>query len=222
VLLNLGNSQSSADVNPSARWREIVLLCQHRCYICMCFQTLLGKPAGLRDLGSSTSYHSVWARGMRMCWTRQLCCQRHQVCSTLIMPEPFYAQVQTQTSVPAGVVASLSQHRQCLNLWLAQVLGEAIMPPESPAVQHLLMLAALAPQRLGFDPSEASTYRALPAALKVWVSVTISCSDAHAKMVQRRSQSLDPSEAFTYRYVSGISLCQPNTHRTLTCHYHYK
>lgn len=42
-----------------------------------------------------------------------------------------------------------------------------IVPPETPAAQHFIVLAALAPQRLGFDPAEASTFQALPRALKV-------------------------------------------------------
>lgn len=51
--------------------------------------------------------------------------------------------------------------------WQVQVLGELLVPPEMPAVQHFIELAALEPQRLGFDPSEASTYRTLPTALRV-------------------------------------------------------
>lgn len=132
----------------------------------------------------------------------------HVLVATTVLPEPsglqhvaksepFYAQVLGKTSVPAGDVASHSQHRQCLNLWLAQVLGEAIVPPESPAVQHLLMLAALAPQRLGFDPSEASTYRALPAALKVHILI----HEVLLRLPRMRCRSVcfDSSEASTYR-----------------------
>lgn len=48
-----------------------------------------------------------------------------------------------------------------------QVLGKGIVPADAAAVHRFLILAALAPQRLGFDPVEASTYRTLPAALKV-------------------------------------------------------
>ena len=41
------------------------------------------------------------------------------------------------------------------------------MSPELPALQAFLVLATLFPQRLGFDPAEASTFQLLPRALKV-------------------------------------------------------
>ena len=39
-------------------------------------------------------------------------------------------------------------------------------PAGTPGLQHFLALAALAPQRLGFNSTDAKTYRKLPDAVK--------------------------------------------------------
>jgi hypothetical protein len=49
------------------------------------------------------------------------------------------------------------------------VLGELLLPSEMPALQTFLVLATLFPQRLGFDPAEAATFKLLPGTLKVWL-----------------------------------------------------